>query len=151
MGIIQYLFFRPGPTGATFGFWGAVLFGAFSALILVISLLCAVFYEINSRHVLNRRVARCIFAWGSGLQLLGLLLLGLRIVNLPILSMRVLLYAFLIGEVYAAGYLWWWVKTRYPRQLTAYDWEERKRAYLPRAVGGTVEPSRRRPAARRRR
>jgi hypothetical protein len=149
--IVQYLFFPPGPTGAVFDRWGGVLFGAFVALALGISLLSAVMYEVSARHVLNRRVARQIFFWGVGLQLLGLVLLGLRLVNWPILSMRILLYAFLIAEVYAAGYLWWWIKTRYPARLAAYEWEEKKRAYLPRASGGTLEPARRRTAARRRR
>jgi hypothetical protein len=43
------------------------------------------------------------------------------------------------------------VKNKYPPLLSAYEWEEKKRAYLPRAAGGTMEPVRRRPAAARRR
>src|SRR5438093_1261013 len=151
MRIVEYLFFPPGPVGATFARWGGVLFGAFVALALGIALLAAVMYEVNARHLLNRTLARNVFFWGAGLQLLGLLLLGLRLANIPILSMRILLYAFLIGEVGAAAYLWWWVKSRYPARLAAYEWEERKRAYLPRAAGGTVEPVRRKVPARRRR
>jgi hypothetical protein len=127
------------------------LFGAFVALALGISLFSAVMYEVNARHVLNRRIARNIFYWGAGLQLLGLLLLWLRQLNTPIISMRILLYAGLIAQVYAAVYLWWWVKRHYPARLAAYEWEERRRAYLPRAAGGTVEPVRRKaPAGRRR-
>ena len=151
MRIIEYLFLPPGPTGATFDRWGGVLFGAFTALAVGVAILAAVMYEMNARHVLNRSVARRIFFWGGGLQLLGLLLLGLRVLSWPILSMRVLLYLYLVAEVYAAGYLWWWIKNRFPERLAAYEWEERKRAYLPRAAGGTAEPVRRKAAARRRR
>lgn len=151
MRLIEHLFFRPGPPGAAFTVWGGVLFGAFAALALGISLLSAVMYEVNARHVLNRRIARNVFYWGVGLQLLGLLLLWLRQLNVPIISMRILLYAGLIAQVYAAAYLWWWVKRRYPARLAAYEWEERKRAYLPRAAGGAIEPARRKAPVRRRR
>jgi hypothetical protein len=136
MRIIEYLFFPPGPVGPTFARWGGVLFGAFVALALGIALLSAVMYELNARHVLNRSVARSILLWGAGLQLLGLLLLWLRQVSIPILSMRILLYGLLFVEVGAAAYLWWWVKRHYPARLVAYEWEERKRTYLPRATGG---------------
>ena len=151
MPILEYLFFRPGPPGPIFDRWGGVLFGALVSLGLGICLLCAVMYELNSRHVLNRSVARQILLWGGGLQLVGLVLLGLRVANWPVLSMRVLLYAFLIAEVCAAVYLWWWVKNRYPPRLAAYELGERRRSYLPRAEGGAVESMRRRSASRRRR
>ena len=151
MSIIERLFFPPGPLGPVFATWGGVAFGACVALALGIAVLSAVMYEVNARHVLNRTLARNIFYWGAGLQLVGLLLLWLRTLSIPILSMRILLYAFPLVEIGAAVYLWWWVKTRYPARLAAYEWEERKRAYLPRAAGGAVEPVRRRPAARRRR
>jgi hypothetical protein len=145
--IIEYLFSLPGPTGP----WSGVLFGAFVALALGIGFLAAVMYELNARHVLNRNVARKIFFWGAGLQLLGLLILGFRVLNWPVVSLRIFLYLLLAGEAFAAGYLWWWVKNRYPALLSAYEMDERRRAYLPRAAGGMVEPARRRPAARRRR
>ena len=151
MGIIQSLFLPPGPLGSAFAVWGGVWGGACVALALGIAVLTAVMYEVNARHVLNRTLARNIFYWGVGLQLLGLLLLWLRTLNTPILSMRLFLYAFPIAEVCAAGFLWWWVKSRYPARLAIYEWEERKRAYLPRAAGGSVEPARRKvPAGRRR-
>jgi len=144
--MIDYLFLPPGPAR-----WGGVLFGGFVALTAGIALLTAVMYEISERHALNRRVARRLFYWGCGLQLLGLLLLGFRALNWPIVSIRVLMYALLAAEVYAAGYLWWWVKNRYPALLAAYEWEEKKRAYIPRGSGGTLEAPRRSAGARRRR
>jgi hypothetical protein len=148
---LEYLFMPPGPVGPGFDRWGGVLLGAFAALALAIWLLTSVMYTLNARHGLKNRVARRIRYWGGGLQLLGVLLLGLRLVNWPVLSMRLLLYAHLVAEVAAAGYLLWWLSTRFPARLAAYEWEEKKRAYLPRAAGGTVEAPRRKAAAGRRR
>ena len=146
MRIVDYLFLPPGPAR-----WGGVLFGAFAALAVGIALLTAVMYEINQHHALNRRVARRLFYWGSGLQVVGLLLLGFRALGWPVLSARILMYALVAAEVFAAGYLWWWVKRRYPVLATAYELEERKRTYIPRGSGGTLEPARRPAGARRRR
>ena len=151
MQVIEYLFLPPGPVGPAFDRWGSVLFGAFSALALGIALLTAVMRRLNGRHRLKNRVAQRIFVWGGGLQVVGLALLLLRILNWPLLSMRILLYAHLVAEVVAAAYLIRWLRTRYPPLLAAYEWEEKRRSYLPRAAGGAVEPPRRRAPARRRR
>ena len=151
MRLIEYLFFPPGPLGPTFDRWGGVLCGAFVALALGTALLASAMATLNGRHGLKNRLTRRILFWGGGLQLLGLLLLGLRVAGIPMLSLRVLLDAQLVAEVAGAVYLWWWLQNRYPEQLAAYEWEEKKRAYLPRAAGGTAEPPRRRATARRRR
>ncbi|MGH2352022.1 MAG: hypothetical protein ACRDI2_13980 [Chloroflexota bacterium] len=151
MRIIEYLFMPPGEVGPVFSRWGGVLFGAFLALTIGIVVLGSVMHILNARHGLKRRITQRTLWWGVGLQVLGLVLLGLRLVSWPILSMRIWLYAHLIAEVGAAGYLLWWMQNRYPGLLAVYEWEEKKRAYLPRAAGGEVEPARRRVAARRRR
>jgi hypothetical protein len=108
-------------------------------------------YALNGRHGLKNWVTRRIWIVGLCLQAAGVLLLWLRGVNAPVISMRFLLYLQLIAEVVAVAYLFRWLRTRYPDRLAAYEWEEKKRAYLPRAAGGTVEPLRRRAAAGRRR
>ena len=149
--LFEYLFMPPGELGPVFDRWGGVLFGAFAGLGLGIGLLAAVMQSLNGRHGLKARITRRIWLWGGGLQVLGLVLLGLRIANWPLLSMRALLYAQLIGELAAAAYLLWWMRRRYPQLLALYEWEEKKRAYLPRAAGGAVEPPRRRMADGRRR
>ena len=151
MQIIEYLFMPPGRVGPVFDRWGGVLFGAFAALAVGIWLLTTTMYVLNGRHGLKNRVAKRILLWGEGLQLLGILLLGLRIANWPVLSMRILLYAHLVGTVVAAVYLLWWLRNRYPHRLAAYEWEARKRAFLPRAAGGAVDSPRRRTTAARRR
>ena len=82
---------------------------------------------------------RRITSFGLGLQAVGLLLLAWRALNLPVLSIR----AFLLLQLAATGgaviALLWWLRRRYPPALAAYEWEEKKRAYLPRAAGGAVQ------------
>ncbi len=150
MHLLEYLFMPPGPTGAFFARWGGVLAGAYAGLALGLGLTGWAMRVLNGRHRLNQWVTRRILVSGLALQALGLILLWLRILSLPILSMRLFLYLQLLAEVGAAGYLWWWLRNRYPGRLAVYQWEEKKRAYLPRAAGGLVE-SRRRTAAKRRR
>lgn len=141
----------PGPPGPAFAQWGGALFGAFAGIALCIIVLVRAMYGLNARHGLKNWVTRRTWIWGLCLQATGLLLLGSRTANVPILSLRFLLYLQLVAEVLAAAYLVWWLRRRFPDRLAAYEWEEKKRAFLPRAVGGTVEPLRRRAAAGRRR
>ena len=151
MQIVEYLFLPPGPVGPAFDRWGSVLFGAFTALACGLAFFYGVMRRLNGRHSLKNKVARQILVWGGGLQLAGLLLLLLRVLNWPLVSMRILLFAHLAAEIVAALYLVRWMRMRYPEALAAYEWEEKRRSYLPRAAGGAVEPPRRRAAARQRR
>ena len=151
MRIVEYLLFNPGPVGAVFDRWGSVLFGAYVALGVALVVLCGTMRALNGRHGLKNRVADRILMWGLGLQLLGVLALGLRVMQWPLVSMRLLLFLQLAAEVVAMVYLVRWMQNRYPILLAAYEWEEKRRSYLPRAVGGAVEPARRRTGARRRR
>ena len=150
MQIVEYLFLPPGPVGPAFERWGSALVGVFSGLLLGIALLYGVMRRLNGRHGLKNKVAQRILLWGGGLQLVGLALLLLRALDWPVVSMRILLFAHLLTEVGAALYLARWMRTSYPEHLTAYESEEKRRSYLPRAAGGAVEPLHRRPAAHRR-
>jgi hypothetical protein len=151
MRLIEYLFLPPGPLGAAFARWGGVVLWAYVVLGVAILLFTEAMFILNGRHGLKNHVTRRARLWGLAMQIAGIALLGLRVANIPILSMRVLLYAQLAGEIVLAGYFLWWLRERYPDLLAAYDYEERRRAYLPRAAGGAVESPRRRAAARRRR
>jgi hypothetical protein len=148
--IVEYLFQRPGVTGPVFEQWGNVLLGAYLALILALLVLGGLMRLFSAGHALHARITRRVVSYGLLLQLAGLLVLWLRWLNWPVISMRLLLFVQLAAEVAAAGYLWYWFQSKYPDLLADYQWEERKRAYLPRAAGGTAPPVRRKAAARRR-
>jgi hypothetical protein len=151
MRVIEYLFLRPGPAGPELERWGAALLGAYAGVAVAIVVLGVALRAFGARHGARTRIAQRIIGWGLALQLAGLLALGLRWLDAPIISLRIWLFLQLIAEVVAAGYLWWWLRARYPGVLAQYEWEDRKRAYLPRAAGGSVEPVRRKaPASRRR-
>jgi hypothetical protein len=149
MGLIEYLFFRPGPAGPVFDRWGGVLFGAYCGIALSILVFYSVLRVFSVRHSLRSRIAQRILSYGLLLEAICAVVLGLRFANIPVLSIRLWLYASIGAQVVAVGYLWWWLRNRYPDLLTQYEWEDRKRAYLPRAAGGAVAPTRRRAAARR--
>lgn len=142
MGLIEYLLFRPGPPGPYFQQWGFVLAGAYGALALALIGFGALTRLFNARHAVHIAVVKRIVGWGVPLQLAGLAVLGLRAANLPAVSLRLALFLHLAAEVAALVYLVWWLRTRYPEEVAHYEWEERKRDFLPR--GGA-------PAARRRR
>jgi hypothetical protein len=149
--ILEYLFLRPGPVGPAFDQWGGTLLGAYSGIAVCLLVLGLAMYRLNGRHGLKNWVTRRILIWGLALQFAGMLLLALRVANLAVLSMRFLLFAQLLAEVLAAAYLLRWLSTRFPDRLAVYEWEEKKRAYLPRSAGGSVEPLHRRATAGRRR
>ena len=151
LAFLQYLFLPPGPPGPAFGRWGLVLAGVYLALFLSIALFHVVGRTLNGRHRLKIAAFRRITGTGLGLQALGLCLLAWRALNLPVLSIRAFLALQLAATVFAALYLLWWLRRRYPPALAAYEWEEKKRAYLPRAAGGAVESARRKTPARHRR
>ena len=136
MGLFEYIFHRPGPAGPVFGFWGAALFGAYVALLVAVLLLGYVLRAFSEGHALHAQIAQRIVRYGVPLQLLGLLMLWLRVINFPGLSMRLFLYAHLIAEVTAIGYLAWWMRRRYVDEIAYFEWEERKRDYLPRPTRG---------------
>ena len=135
MTLIEYLFFRPGPPGQAFDRWGAALLGAYAALTVAILLLGFVMRTLNSGHPVKDHIARQVIRYGVLLQLISPFILWLRWINLPGISPRILIFSHLIGEAVAAGYLLWWTRNRYPEQHGQYEWEEKKRSYLPRAAG----------------
>jgi len=134
--LFEYLFHRPGPAGSVFGFWGAVLLGAYVALAVAILLLGYVLRSFSEGHSLHTRITQRIVKYGLILQVVGLVVLWLRVINFPGLSMRLFLYAHLIAEVAAMGYLAWWMRRRYVDEIAYFEWEERKRDYLPRPARG---------------
>ena len=133
MGLLQYLFSRPGAAGDAFRQWGFMLIGAYAALAVAILLLGWVMRTFSEYHAVNSRLTRRIVTWGVLLQIVGLLILGLRATDFPLLSLRLWIFLHLAAEVAAAGFLIRWMRTRYREELEVYEWEERKRAYLPRA------------------
>jgi MFS family permease len=149
--LVEHLFLRPGPPSPLFEEWAMVLFGAYVGLALGILVAGLVAHRFGEGHGLRRRVARNVVLWGLLLQAAGVLIVGLRFANWPVLSSRIWLYLQLTLEVVAAGYIWWWFRNRYPSRLAQFDWEARKRAYLPKAAGGTLEPARRKVTAGRKR
>lgn len=144
MPLVHYLFHRPGPTGELFREWSPLLLGVYAGIAVTLVVLGVVLHAFSARHGVRRRVARRIITYGLALQALGVVAVGLRALNWPVVSMRFFMYAPIVAEVVAAGYLWWWMRYRYPHALARYETEERRRSYLPRAVGGTVAPARRR-------
>jgi hypothetical protein len=136
MWLVEYLFHRPGPIGPAFDRWGWVLLGAYGALILALVVLGYVLRAFSEGHALHSMITRKILKYGMALQLTGLLMLWLRLINFPGLSMRIFLYAHLITEVAAIGYLAWWMRTRYVDEIAYFEWEEQKRDYLPRPARG---------------
>ncbi len=151
MSVIEYLFHRPGPAGAVFQQWGNVLLGAFLGIALALLILGSLMRLFSVRHPIHARLTRRVVSYGLILQAAGALVLWLRWVNLPFISMRIWLALVLIAQVAAVARLWSWVRSRYPDQLAEFEWEERKRAYLPRGAGGAAPPIRRKAAASTRR
>lgn len=151
MRLLEYLLFRPGPAGPLFDQWAAVLFGAYVGVALGLLIMGYVAQQFAARHGLRTRIIRKIVWWGILLQLSGVVLLGLRFFNWPFVSARLWLYVQLVLELVAAGYLFWWLRSRYPSLLAQFQWEERKRAYVPKASGGNFESPRRRAVTGRRR
>jgi len=135
MPLIEYLLFRPGSPGPTFDRWGAALLGAYAALTVAILLLGFVMRILNGGHPVKAYVTRQIVRYGVLLQLVGPFILWLRWINLPGVSPRILIFLHVMAEVVAAGYLLWWMRNRYPDQHGQYEWEEKKRGYMPRAAG----------------
>jgi hypothetical protein len=132
MAFLQYFFNRPGAAGPAFERWGSMLIGAYIALALAILLLGAVMRVFSARHAVRLRVTNATVTWGIALQLIGLVILGLRVTDFPLLSLRIWMTLHLIAELAAAGYLVWWMQTWYPQEAAEFEWQERKRDYLPR-------------------
>ena len=151
LAFLQYLFLPPGPPGPEFGRWGLALAGVYLAVTLSIAFFHLVGRTLIGRHRLKMAVLKRITGTGLGLQAIGLLFLACRALNLPVLSIRAFLAAQLAATAFAVVYLLWWLRRRYPPALAAYEWEEKKRAYLPRAAGGAGESARRQTPARHRR
>jgi len=110
--------------------------GAFIALALAILLLGYVLRAFSEGHALHTQITQRIVRYGLTLQLVGLLVLWLRVINFPGLSMRFFLYVHLIAEVAAIAFLAWWMRRRYVDEIAYFEWEERKRDYLPRPTRG---------------
>lgn len=147
MGLIEYLFFRPGPVGPVFQQWGNILLGAFLGIALSLLVLGGLLRIFSARHALHARIARRVIVYGLALQSVGVVVLWLRWLDFPFISMRLWLFLLLAAQAVAGGYLWWWLQNRYPDQLAEYEWDERKRSYLPRAAGGGAPPVRRKAVA----
>jgi hypothetical protein len=153
-GVLQYLFLPAGPTSADFARWGPVLAAVYVTLAVAVVYFTYVQRTLNGSHRLKNGITQYVLWWGLGLQAAGLLLLGLRWVDWGasfIPALRFLILVQVVVECVAAGYLLWWLRRHYPHALAAYEWDEKKRAYLPRAAGGTVDSLRRKtPAGHRR-
>jgi hypothetical protein len=105
----------------------------------------------SARHAIHARLTRRVISYGLILQAIGVFVLWLRWLDFPVISMRLWLYLVLIAQAAAAARLWWWLRNRYPDQLADFEWEERKRAYLPRGASGVAPPIRRKTASSSRR
>lgn len=151
LGLFEYFFMPPGPVGQAFGRWSGVLFGVYVGILLTMGMAFLLGRTMAAGHGFKLQTIRRFYQWGALLQVVGILLLALRFLNWPLLSMRILLYAQLLAEVGAALYLWRWLQLMYPLLLEVYEWEEKKRAFLPKAAGGAVEPRVRKAPVRRKR
>jgi hypothetical protein len=147
--LIEYFLHCPFPPGAVFQQWGNILLGAFLGVALSLLVLGGLMRLFSARHAVHARLTRQVVTYGLILQAVGILVLWLRWLDFPVISMRLWLFLALIAQVAALARLGWWLRNRYPDLLAEFEWEERKRAYLPRAAGGSAPPIRRRAAARR--
>jgi hypothetical protein len=145
--LAEYLFLPPGPAGPVYRQYADSLYAGHAVLLAALVFFFIVGRTLNGRHGLKNWVLRRVLLVGGGVTLLGILLLALRPAGWPILSARILLAAELIALPALAAFLWWWLRNHYPLRLEAYEWEQRKKLYLPRAEGGPAE----RPKARARR
>ena len=136
MGLVEYLFHRPGAVGPVFDRWGSVLLGVFLALILALVVLGYLLRVFAEGHALHAVIVQKVLRYGLAVQGAGLIVLGLRVINFPGLSMRLFLFLALSAEVVALGYLIWWMRTKYPDEIAYFEWEEQKRDYLPRPARG---------------
>lgn len=153
MGVLEYLFSRPGPAGAAFGLWGGFLLGLYVGLALMLLFLYPLLRTFSVKHSLHRIIARRVVMWGTLLQVVGVCLVGLRVLNLSIVSLRIWTVLWLLVEVGAAIALWLWRRREYPAVLAQFELAERKRAFVPRGSAPPSPPTlptRRRQTARRR-
>lgn len=123
------------------------VFGLAATIFLVVFLAgfitaAALYWRAPARYVTNglqRRLSQwfaTIFLWVFGV---GLVFFLFRVMGLPFLGIRLWLYAMTLVLLGAIGYIGYYLRTRYPGDLAAYQAQQVKRRYQQ---GG-----RRRPAA----
>lgn len=148
--LLEYLFLPPGPVGVVYRQYAGYVLAVYLTLLVAIMFFYLVARALNGRHALKNWLVNRMLVIGGVVTLLGVLLLLVRPLNWPILSTRMLLASQAVALLLLTGYLWWWLQFRYPAALAAYEWEERKKLYLPRtAAGATARPRRKRELRRR--
>lgn len=99
-------------------------------------------------HRFKQRQARGLANPAIGLCAAGLVILLFRWQLVPLLSNRIWLMLWWLAVLGGTGYVVWFYRRRYPARLAAYEQDERRRRYLPRAA---VVPARARRKPRRKR
>lgn len=102
------------------------------------------------RRRLSRRFAQLLL-WAFGI---GLVFFGFRVLGLPGLGWRLWAYVTALGVLGVIVYIAYYVRTRYPRELAAYEARQLKRQYLQasrRRVADDGQPLPRSPRAEKRR
>ena len=135
-GFIPREFYTPGELLADhlFGFTPPfyVLLGVLFALLLVGSI---VVYFLAPRlvrgHRLRAKVLRQFVAWLGGVSALGVFWVVCRSVGLPLFARPLWLWFTLIALGAVIGYYAYFFRKTYPRQISAYEEEQRRRRYLP--------------------
>lgn len=133
----------PGRLGLVFYQWGGVVIGILLGILLAAGVFSVLSSVLIGRHGLRQRVRRRVFSGTAGIAVVGLLLWCARAVGWQIPALRFLMAIHALAMIGALFFLWNWLQRRYPVLLAAYELEERRRAFLPKAVGGQVESTRR--------
>ncbi|MDQ3928351.1 MAG: hypothetical protein M3328_04285 [Chloroflexota bacterium] len=82
-----------------------------------------------------------VFLWIAGL---GILFVLLRIPPVDFFNLRFWLYLWLLAALIAAGWVFYWYRTSYPKEMARYQKTQRQKQYMPgssKAVRATAGPS----------
>jgi hypothetical protein len=82
-----------------------------------------------------------IFMW---IAILGILFVLLRIPPVDFFNLRFWLYLWLLAALVAAGWLFYWYRTSFPKEMARFQKTQRQKQYMPgsaKAVRATTGPS----------
>lgn len=122
----------PPPGNAPLGPFG----WAFTALMVGLFAVGAYFYffkraEWRGTNSVHRRAAERwgpMAMWIAGLALLFVLF---RVITLDFFNLRIWLYLWFLATLAAAGWFYYWFRTKYPKEMARFQKKQRARQYMP--------------------